>query len=257
MLFIEKDPNSPFAATLFSDLRTPASPYAVCVVKARYQYCMNLHKWALDKTPPAFQTVDCWSSVTARQVTDLVPEKSQLEILLRGEVRSEARITLDNGKFQQTIQKTGRLAPTPTLYWQEEWQPRAASKKGLSHYLVAPRYGRMAALQGSDQSLCLQFEFDNLFSAKSVAKKSVFKLGEITIQGQLDPANQSRDVETTLEQLPFNQDTLLIDTDQGIMDCLWRARIPWDLMSDQQGRLKLSFYVWGNRPEMPHAVVNG
>jgi hypothetical protein len=81
MLSVEINSKAPYLAMVLSDLRKPEAPHAVCVAKCRFVFCLRAQEWVLNSMAPDFQEIDCWKTVAARQVTDLVPEKKQAELL--------------------------------------------------------------------------------------------------------------------------------------------------------------------------------
>jgi hypothetical protein len=231
MLSIELEEKAPYAATLISDLRQITAPYAVCVLKCRFVFCPEHNQWIRDSLSPQFQTTDSWESIATRRVTDLVPEKKQAELLLWGKVKPHAALRLEDAAGTRTLVQTRTLAPEPVLYWQSEWKPRPKGSLTQTHFMVAPSYGRFPQDWGSAQSLC----FQGIFSPQSIANTSRFQTNCFKIQGILTASNR----QTIPTPVSFTCDSLFINTCEGYIEQLWRARFPWDFMGEQVGVLWL------------------
>jgi len=228
MLSITTDPKAPYAATILSDLRQVETPHAVCVAKCRFVFCAKTQEWVWHNTAPDFQEIDCWDTVPTRQVTDLVPEKKQAELLLWGKVQSGARVLMQENANTKTIVKVGNLSPEPVLYWQSEWQPRPKGDLSKMHFMAAPKYARVE--KSWEQINALRFQ--GIFSTPAIAADTVFQISCFEVLGVLI----SESVQSTV---PFSCDSICVNTDEGHIDMVWRARLPWDLMGERVGVLSL------------------
>jgi hypothetical protein len=224
MLSVGIDPNAPYVATITSDLRLPEMPHVVCVAKARFVFCMQNREWSWDRTVPDFQEIDCWDTVPARQVTDLLPEKKQAELLLWGMVKPGAKILRQDNEGLKIVVKTGNLSPEPVLYWQNDWKPRPKTALSTMDFMVAPAYARFAQPWEKTEAL----RFQGIFSLPGIPIDTIFRTGGFGAFGTLvSSGSQSK--------IPVCCDSIFVNVDQGYIDMVWRARFPWDLMGERVG----------------------
>ncbi len=224
MLSLGIDPNAPYVATMTSDLRIPKMPQVVCVAKARFVFCLQNRAWIWGHTLPDFQEIDCWDTVPTRQVTDLLPEKKQAELLLWGVVKPRATVFVQDKAGLKVVVKTGNLSAEPVLYWQNDWKPRPKTALSTTDFMVAPAYARFLPSWEKIEAL----RFQGIFSLPEMPIDTVFRTGEFEASGTLLAA----DVQS---KMPVCCDSIFVNVEQGYIDMVWRARFPWDLMGEDVG----------------------
>jgi hypothetical protein len=128
----------------------------------------------------------------------------------------------------RTVVKTGHLSPEPVLYWQGEWRARSQGKSAMHDFMVAPSYMRFS--QPWEQIFALQFQ--GIFLPPTIAVGTVFQTNGFEVSGILVLSGEQSTV-------PFCCDSICVNTDEGYIDMVWRARFPWDFMKEPMGILYL------------------
>jgi hypothetical protein len=124
--------------------------------------------------------------------------------------------------------KTGNLSPEPVLYWQGEWRGRPQGKSAMHDFMVVPSYARF--LKPWEKMHALWFQ--GIFSTLTVAVDTVFQTNGFQALGTLVSCGEQ-------SMVIFSCDSICVNTDQGHIDMVWRARFPWDFMAGPIGVLYL------------------
>lgn len=207
---------TPFSTTLLADIQEHSEPCAVCVVKMGFTWVEALADWSA--TPMPLQMTETWERGPARNASDTVPYKEKSELLLRGEVRSGARVSVEKqGQIVMCLQ-AGEVAIEPILYWQDYWRLRTAGNS----FLVAPKSCRFVEDWQAMDACVLERVLPNQM------EQLRFNIPKGSVSGTLKQVGLQETIE-------FKADTLVMDTDTGNTALLWRARFPWHFLGTSAG----------------------